>query len=368
MNSFRQRSLAGQRADSALESGARIRLRGPGAMAAAMPYMLGFHPSESLVGFGLAADRRRVRLTARIDLQRPPFRQEAATLAAYLKEAEAVEVVLLVVSELPLSIVRRAAGAARAAARRAGLTVSEVIHVYDARWRSLSCRNAACCPPGGRQIDEEAAAGYAAELAALGRAVLPDRAAVQASVSYQPSAEVVEVRAAYEAAREAQTNLATSTTIEAMVDAGERIFGAAVVARRDGPRELTAAEVGELGAALAVVTVRDRALRWTISPLADAAESIWRQLVHRLPPPLAAPPATLLAIWAYAEGDGTLAKVSLERALAEDPDYGMAQLVDEILARAIAPSEFSATIRQAWFSELRFKRTQAAAKEAPVTT
>jgi hypothetical protein len=343
---------------SATDAGIPIRLRGPGAMAAAMPYMLGFHPTESIVGIGLAADRRRVRLTARIDLIASPFKDEAAVLMNYLEQAESVQVVLLVVSELPLATVRKIGSVARTAARKAGLGVTEVIHVFSGRWRSLSCRNPVCCPPTGREVDSTAAAAYAAQLAAYGRAVLPDRDAVTASIAYDPINSKA-VAAALDAAREAQDRLADQAGIEALIDEGERVVGRAVISRRDRPTDLTVAEIGELGVALGTLPVRDRALRWSISPLSDAGECVWRQLTRRLPPPLAAPAATLLAVWAYAEGDGTMAKVALERALKDDPEYGMAKLLNDVLSRAIPPSDFRSTMREAWLGELRDKRARA---------
>lgn len=338
-----------------------IRLRGPGAMAAAMPYMLGFHPTESIVGIGLAADRRRVRLTARIDLTGPPFKDEAATLSAYLRQAESVQVVLLVVSELPLATVRKIGSVARSAARKAGLGVIEVIHVFSGRWRSLSCRNPVCCPPAGREVDIAAAAAYAAQLATFGRAVLPDRDAVTASIAYDGSEEEA-VLAALDVAREAQNRLADKGDLDALIDEGERLVGAAVTSRRDRPTDLTIEEIGNLGAALAVLPVRDRALRWSLGPLSDAGECVWRQLCRRLPAGFAAPAATLLAAWAYADGDGTMAKIALDRALTDDPDYGMAKLLNDVLSRAIPPSDFRTTMREAWLDELRDKRARAKAR------
>ncbi len=55
-------------------------------------------------------------------------------------------------------------------------------------------------------------------------------------------------------------------------------------------------------------------------------------------PPYTAGPATLLALHAYARGDGTFARICAERALADDPAYPMAALVGEALDRGLPPA------------------------------
>ncbi|HEX7804834.1 MAG TPA: DUF4192 family protein, partial [Cellulomonas sp.] len=56
----------------------------------------------------------------------------------------------------------------------------------------------------------------------------------------------------------------------------------------------------------------------------------------------AQPPAlTLLALLAWWQGDGARARLLLERALQEDPDYTLAQLLDATLAAAVPPGWIS---------------------------
>lgn len=52
---------------------------------------------------------------------------------------------------------------------------------------------------------------------------------------------------------------------------------------------------------------------------------------------LAVPALVLLAMQAWAAGEGALANVAVERSLRLDPDYRMAHLVDQLLCRGIAP-------------------------------
>lgn len=335
-----------------------IRLRGPAEVAAALPYLLGFHPAESFVAIGLGADKR-VTLTARLDLGPPPYRAQASALATYLRHAESVEAILVVVSDKPRNVIRRAGTAVRVAARKAGMSVVDVMHVSGGRWESLRCRNPRCCPPGGQAVDQSLAGQFAAELAAMGRVVYPDRASVKASIAYDDT-DALAVRFALDAALVEQECLAETASAAAVVDAGERVVGAAVAGRRDLPRDLTVEEIGRLGAALSLVPIRDRALRWTISPLSEVAENVWYQLTRRLPSPYAAPAATLLAVQSYNMGDCTMAGDCAERALADNPDYTMAQLVSEAVVRAVPPSDFRAAMREAWLCERRGRPQRAA--------
>jgi hypothetical protein len=323
-----------------------------------MPYMLGFHPAESFVAIGLGPDKRTT-LTARLDLGPPPYRAEASMLATYLRHAKSVEAILVVVSDQPRNVVRRAGTAARVAVRKAGISVIDVIHVADGRWESLRCRNPRCCTPGGQAIDAALASQFAAELAAMGRMVYPDRAAVKASIAYDDS-DAQAVRFALDAGLVELECLAETAPAGAVIAAGERIVGAAVVGRRERPRDLSVEEIGRLGAALSLIPVRDRALRWTVSPLSEVAENVWYQLTRRLPSPYAAPAATLLAVQSYNLGDCTMAGDCVERALADNPDYTMAQLVSEAVVRAVPPSDFRAAMREAWLCERRARPKRAA--------
>lgn len=66
-------------------------------------------------------------------------------------------------------------------------------------------------------------------------------------------------------------------------------------------------------------------------------------LCARTPREVAAPVLTLLAMHSWAKGEGTLANVAVERALAVDPDYRLAQLLDQALAAVVRPRRFAET-------------------------
>ena len=52
----------------------------------------------------------------------------------------------------------------------------------------------------------------------------------------------------------------------------------------------------------------------------------------------AAPVLSVLAAWAWWNGNGALARVALDRALRCDPGYRLAQLIEQVVDLAIRPS------------------------------
>jgi hypothetical protein len=61
------------------------------------------------------------------------------------------------------------------------------------------------------------------------------------------------------------------------------------------------------------------------------------RLTREAPAPYVATAAVLLAWHAHAGGDGALAAVAVERALAADPGHSLAQLVDRGLRHGLPP-------------------------------
>lgn len=88
---------------------------------------------------------------------------------------------------------------------------------------------------------------------------------------------------------------------------------------------------------LAHTPVRDHA--WERTDGRDRDIALWTDVLRRAEPGLIAAPACLLAFAAWRAGQGALAAVALERALAGHPDYSLALLLDDLLRRGVPPSE-----------------------------
>jgi Domain of unknown function (DUF4192) len=93
----------------------------------------------------------------------------------------------------------------------------------------------------------------------------------------------------------------------------------------------------------------------------DAHRRLWTDLLRRLPADLAAAPAALLAFTAWQGGDGAMASIAIERALAADPEYSMALLIADALHAGLPPSaaRLPMTPKQVAASYARRRRARA---------
>ena len=89
--------------------------------------------------------------------------------------------------------------------------------------------------------------------------------------------------------------------------------------------------------ALRDLRVRDDAWARMDPAHADAHRRLWTDVVRRAQPGYVAAPAALLAFVAWQSGDGALANVALDRALADDPRYSMALLLRQVITAGAPP-------------------------------
>lgn len=316
---------------------------------AAIPFLLGFVPCESVVAVSLRGVRGQVGLTMRLDLVDEARDDEvAAVLAGGMARDQATDAVVVVFTDTGDSdhgLPRRRL--AEAVHKAMPVPVRELLLVRRARWWSYRCQDAACCPREGRPVDtaSSGALAVAAAHALTGRAVLADRAAVLASIApVTGSAE----RSMYEA-------------IERAGDTYASIGGRRYAARACGliarlldrfdnlPATVTDDEAACCIVAMHDVGVRDELLGWAGERPA-AAYALLLCLAPRALPPLDAPACAALACCAYADGDGVIAAGALERCLASDPEYSLALLLRSALDQQVHPGQLRDAVRQAWVS------------------
>src|SRR6185437_15022366 len=90
--------------------------------------------------------------------------------------------------------------------------------------------------------------------------------------------------------------------------------------------------------ALRAIEVRDDAWARMAPEHCAAHVQLWTQVTRHATPPYVAAPASLLAFVAWQNGDGALATIAVERALADDPNYTMAELIGQALHAGLPPS------------------------------
>ncbi|MDP9798561.1 hypothetical protein J2S43_007073 [Catenuloplanes nepalensis] len=313
-----------------------LRVASPAHLVAVVPYLLGFHPRDSLVVVGRR--EHALMFAARRDL--PPADTPFAEVA------EAAQHIAAVVARQAIDAVilfgytdERSSGAALVAAvgdalLDLGIPVREQLRVADDRFWCYLCTDEGCCPPAGRPFDAEAA-----EIRqTAGFSVFDSREALVASVAPVESegmrvATAVADRRLEEMA--ARTEAGAGPLLGEIRRAGARAVGVALARYRDGGT-LDDDEAAWLSVLLAHDSVGEYALN-----RADAAGwqvALWSDLLRRARPELAAMPAVLLAFTAWRTGQGALAAVAVDRALDADPSLGIAHLLDDVLTDGIPPS------------------------------
>jgi hypothetical protein len=166
-----------------------MHLRSPLELLTAIPYILGFQPTDSLVAVALTAGR--VGLTCRTDLPGDgETRRVLDTLLPPLAREAPDQVIFVAYTDSPADAAD-ALNVLAAALREAGIGIHDRLVVTAGRWRSLDCTTPGCCPPEGTPLDDGGTAAVAAEFVGHGIAPLPDRAALAAQLDPGPQADAV---------------------------------------------------------------------------------------------------------------------------------------------------------------------------------
>ncbi len=310
----------------------RLRLRSPQDLVEMVPYLLGFHPTDSIVVVaveGGAGELSRIGVVARID--RLPLENADQTLDhvfAAVCRSGAHRVVAVwygsAVHERELDELHRAAG-------RAACELFDVLCVTEGRWRSLVCDDERCCPADGRPVPETTTP-IAAAAAYAGLVARPDRSAVTALLDPAPAADRERLRPAVS---EAERRWAQRVTY-GQKSRQERSAVRALFAASRVLGVLTDAEVGRYGVALRQIPVRDSC--WlAVDEQRITGESLWRELARRLPAPYDAAPLFLFGWLQWRDGNGTLASTAAARALESEPDYSAAVLLNAAVQQGLNP-------------------------------
>ena len=334
---------------SAFSRHPRIRVSSPADVLAVVPHLIGFHPAKSLVVMGVGRPRARVQLAFRYDLPDPPDAVHAADIAEHAAEVLRHRRLSTVigVGYGPGALVTPVADALGAALRQAGLRLHELMRVEDGRYWSYLCQNPQCCPADGVPFDVRASPAAAA-MTVAGLVAYPDRAALARTLDPVTGAAARSMDQATSRARERAAGLLAPTSsspgpggkgrTRLLVEEGRRAVREAISTYRAGGRLLDDDVVAWLTVVLSHLAVRDDA--WArMDPGHRAAHlRLWTDVARRAAPAYLPAPASLLAFTAWQSGDGALANIAIDRALAADPGYSLAQLLRDIMDAGVPPS------------------------------
>jgi hypothetical protein len=324
-----------------------VRADSPAALLAVIPHLLGFMPQASVVVIGLTPPRGRVRVTLRYDLPDPPEADLAADIAGHAVGVISSQqlTAAIAVGYGPEPLVTPVAGALRDAAQRAGIDLHDVLRVTGGRYWSYRCGDAACCSSAGVPFDP-AAHPAAADLAGAGKQVLAGRAAVAARVAPVGGIAAESMRQATRRAEQHVAQLLAKVRRSSRIGAARHMIAAEGLAAvgqmitryRGGGRFTSDYEIARITMALRDLRVRDDAWARMDPAHSEAHQRLWIDVTRRAQPGHAAAPAALLAFVAWQTGDGALANVALDRALADDPSYSMALLLRQVIGAGAPPA------------------------------
>ncbi|MFJ6855687.1 DUF4192 domain-containing protein [Streptomyces sp. NPDC091271] len=355
----------------------QVTLRGPAELADALPYLMGFHPNDSVVMVALHGGRGRFGGRLRLGIPQEP--EEWAPVADQLarcliagserRESRPDAIVVFLCQDpaegesapQTMERLRPLAQRLRTACGALDVPVLEALCISDGRYWSYCCPDDRCCPPEGNPLAlpgttvMAAAAAYAGvqvrgSLRDLEARLVPwDSAAAQEQERALDSAgavlvsRILDVDGRGEVARE---TLALARDLmgrmgnappsgSAWTDGGDDVLIA--------PDEAAALILG-----LQDRETRDRAAEWMEGPDAGTALRLWRALARRCVGPYvehAAAPLTLAGWVSWSTGDEAGARVALGLALRADPDYTFAQLLHQACNQGLDPETLRRCLR-----------------------
>ena len=306
--------------------------------------LLGFEPGSSVVVIGTERPGSEVRLTLRYDLPDPALAPAVAGHAMSVLSAQRIETAVAV-GYGPENLVTPVAEALCLYAPEAGVTVTELLRAENQRYWSYVCADPACCPPEGKPFDvrDHPAARAAAGAGTSVLASRDDLAATVAPVTGEAAEQMHQAtRAAEEQLGRAIARAARSGRKASIRRLIATVGVPAVTGAISRYRAAGGLEPGEAAAWLTVVLrdlrVRDDAWSRMLPEYREAHRRLWTDLTRLARPGYVRAPASLLAFVAWQSGNGALANVALDRALADDPDYSMAVLLRQAIDSGAPPS------------------------------
>jgi len=321
----------------------RVRVGSVAGFLAVVPHLLGFHPSQSMVVVGLNPRRGRIMLGFRYDLPDPPDAAKSRDIAQHAATVLTQRRIKIAIAAGygPGTLVTPVAEALRAALLGAGVTLRDLLRVQDGRYWSYACQDPRCCPPDGVPFDGPAHPA-AVTLAAAGITARPDRAALAGSLApvAGPAADAM-ARATERALRRAGKLAAAAGPAEGqrlVIEAGRTAVREAIGTYRGGGEVTDHDELAWLSVSLADLPVRDDAWARMEPGFRAAHLRLWTDVVRHAREPFVPAPASLLAFTAWQSGEGALANVAIERALAADAEYSMAHLIGQAVDAGLPPS------------------------------
>ncbi|MET9362402.1 DUF4192 domain-containing protein [Streptomyces sp. NPDC006632] len=393
-------------------------LRGPAELADALPYLLGFHPTDSAVLVALHGKSGRFGGRVRVGLPASP--QEWPDIADELadclitgseRRGSRPDGIVVFLCQDPsrdgsahevMERLRPLAQRLRTACGNLDVPVLEALCISDGRYWSYCCPDTRCCPPEGNVLAlpgtsvMAAAATYAGIQVRGSLREMEERFAPWCTAAAEDQERALDAAAAEMFPRILTDGDRRGVADETLDLAGRlmrRIAGAPAPARGADARP---ADGGGAGAgtlllgnnaadelddgliahdeAAAVIlglqdrTTRDWAAEWMEGAEAQLALRLWRALARRCVGPYRGHAAALLTLagWvSWSTGDDPHARIAFGLALRADPEYRFAYLLHQACNQGLDPEELRICLREERAARLAGRGTDKGAS-APV--
>ncbi|WP_093851258.1 DUF4192 domain-containing protein [Streptomyces pini] len=361
---------------------AQVTLRGPAELVDSLPYLLGYHPDDSVVLVGLHGPSGRFggRLRVGIPAAEGEWPELAEQLADCLRgsgvpRGDRPDAALVFLCRDPadgesgravMERLRPLAQRLRTACGALDMPVYEALCVSGGRYWSYCCPDTRCCPAEGTPLGVPGTSAIAAAAAYAGLRVegtlkeMTARLAPLGPPAAGPQERALDIAGAAlvprmlgEADREtvrAETLALTGRLLDRYRNApaaGRNASAAGADARDD--RLLTHEEAATVILGLQDRVTRDWAAEWMEGEDAAPALRLWRALARRCVGAYAehaAAPLTLAGWVAWSGGDEPGARVALGRALELDPEYVFARLLHGACNSGLDPEPLRQCLRR----------------------
>ncbi|MBM7776343.1 AcrR family transcriptional regulator [Actinokineospora baliensis] len=326
---------------------------------AALPYLIGFAPTDSLVALTIR-ETREIGPVIRLDLPRPPDRLPMAEHLAEILAAHRVEDALLIVvgGREPLHD-KPFVTTVRQTLVESGVTVEHAFWTRSVEagqpWLSYDD------PEFTGTVADPDTTALAAQFTVEGVVVYPSREAMADSLAADPEPDL-DRRAALidDLATEYATVADKLALIHQVIEEFDspptrdsRLMSTVAPPPRGHPTDpaptdpdLDDTRLAHLAIALSDPEVREACLAIPLGARDRPAARLWTRLTRALPAPERAEPAFHLAVTAYLHGDGVYARVALGVALEADPRHSLAALLDSAAHHGIPPTDLRDLIAQ----------------------
>ncbi|MEA5155098.1 DUF4192 domain-containing protein [Raineyella sp.] len=304
-------------------------------MLATVPYLLGFHPRESLVA--VVFDEERVLVTLRMDADDLRLHPDGVDefLRGQLKRLGATAVLLVAYTDTDAPDLADALAGLSLGLETAVLVdatapeVLDAIHVAAGRYRSVTCVDLSCCPPDGFDYAEVLSDPAAAEAVVHGLPARADREELRAVVVHDDT----RTDDGFE-----RSLVRTLTWVGGLdgpqaAEAMDRLLARLEATEADpGPVDL-----GRLVGLAARPEARDVATLRIERGTAVLWLHVWSAAARCSSGPAAAAPLGLVGVAAWAQGDGALVCICLEEMEKVLPEHGLVSLLRNVVENGLHP-------------------------------